>query len=375
MSYSLATLWYERQRYVPGVLAVAFSALLIALQCGLLLGLFSICSIPIDESRADIWVGHPEVPSVDLGQPIPEAWQSYLSMSQVERTEGYMEGFRYWNRPTGGMELVLIIGTRLGPDSLGAIKQLTPAHRSALAEYGSVVVDEGEFGRLGIKKVGDTAEVVTSRGVRRVHVVGTVRGLKALAGPYVFCSLDTGRMLVSPPPGQSTFLLARCRNKADAARVVEHLKEYPQKMMAFTADEFSLRSRLHWLTKTKAGIALGLAAALGLLVGAVVTSQTLYAATAASLREFAVLRALGIPRWRMALTVLAQSFWIGVAGVTLAVPAILGLAHLGTEVGAKVLLPWRLWCFAIGITMMMALVSGLLALRSLRLVEPISLLR
>ena len=30
MSYSLATLWHERQRFLPGVLAVAFSALLIA---------------------------------------------------------------------------------------------------------------------------------------------------------------------------------------------------------------------------------------------------------------------------------------------------------------------------------------------------------
>src|SRR5437588_550503 len=61
MSYSLATLWHERQRYVPGVLAVGFSALLIALQCGLLLGLFSITSIPVDHTRADIWVGSPEV--------------------------------------------------------------------------------------------------------------------------------------------------------------------------------------------------------------------------------------------------------------------------------------------------------------------------
>ena len=66
---------------------------------------------------------------------------------------------------------------------------------------------------------------------------------------------------------------------------------------------------------------------LGLLVGAVVTSQTLYAATAASLKEYAVLRALGIPRWRMALSVLGQSFWIGLAGVVIAVPAILSRPH------------------------------------------------
>jgi putative ABC transport system permease protein len=172
-----------------------------------------------------------------------------------------------------------------------------------------------------------------------------------------------------------TFILAKCKNKEDAPKVVERLKDYPHKISAFTSEGFSIRSRLYWLTKTKAGIALGLAAGLGLLVGAVVTYQTLYAATAASLKEYAVLRALGIPRWRMALTVLAQSFWVGLFGIGLALPLIFGLAHLGNEVGAKVMLPWWLLTIAVVVTMTTALSSGLLALRSLRLVEPANLLR
>ena len=110
-------------------------------------------------------------------------------------------------------------------------------------------------------------------------------------------------------------------------------------------------------------------------LGMVVTYQTLKAATLASLREYAVLRALGIPRWRMALTVLAQSFWVGVTGIALAMPFIYVLAYLGTEVGAKVLLPWQLMVMAITLTMTMALLSGLLALRALRQVEPVTLLR
>lgn len=371
MSYSLATLWHERQRYIPGVLAVGFSALLIALQCGLLLGLFSITSIPIDMSGADVWVGHPKVPSVDLGRPIPESWMAYMALPEVEEIEPFMEGFGYWIKPTGGMELVLVIGSRLGPDSLGAIRQLTPEHRGLLSEPMAVVADEGEFGRLGITKVGDTAEVAG----RSVRVVGTVRGLRSLAGPYLFCSIETARTLLRPPQDQVTFLLAKCKNKADAPKVVEKLQMYPRKIAAFTAESFSLHSRLHWLTKTKAGIALGLAAALGLMVGAVVTYQTLYAATAASLKEYAVLRALGIPRWRMAMTVVAQSFWIGLFGICLALPSIFGLAHLGNEAGAKVLLPWWLLVAAVLVTMTTALASGLLALRSLRLVEPANLLR
>jgi putative ABC transport system permease protein len=371
MSYSLATLWYERQRFLPGVLAVAFSALLIALQCGLLLGLFSITSLPIDETHADIWVGHPEVASVDLGRPIPEAWQSYLAMPEVERTEIFLQGFAYWDKPTGGIELCLVIGSRLGPDAIGAVNNLSSRLRSLLTEPGSIVVDDSEFGRLGIEKVGDYAEVTG----KRVRVVGTVHGYKSLAGPYVFCSIETARQLLRLLPDQATFLLARCKNPTDANQVVDRLQAYPRKLSAFTQDGFSLKSRMHWLTKTKAGIALGCAALLGLLVGAVVTSQTLYAATAASLKEYAVLRALGIPRWRMALTVLAQSFWVGIAGILLALPTVFGLAHVGNELGARVHLPWQLLAGTVAVTMIMALGSGLGALRSLRLIEPVALLR
>src|SRR5436305_13716173 len=111
MSYALSTLWYERQRFLPGVLAVAFSCLLIALQCGLLLGLFSITSLPIDETSADVWVGHPEVPSVDLGRPIPAAWESYLAMPEVERTEAYVQGFASRDKPTGRSEMCLLTGS------------------------------------------------------------------------------------------------------------------------------------------------------------------------------------------------------------------------------------------------------------------------
>jgi putative ABC transport system permease protein len=370
MSYSLATLWYERARFFPGVLAVAFSALLIALQCGLLLGLFSITSIPIDMAGAHIWVGYPDVSSVDLGRPIPEAWQSYLAMPEVEAVEPYMQGFGYWDKPTGGMELCLVIGTRLGPEAFGPIAQLTAEHRALLALPGSVVIDEGEFQRLGIEKVGDTTEIVG----KRVRVVATVQGLRSLAGPYVFCSLETARSILRPPSGQATFLLARCHDPAAAPRVVAELQKHSHKLSAATAEDFSLHSRWHWLTKTKAGVALGLAAILGLMVGAVVTYQTLRSATVASLKEYAVLRALGIPRGRMMSMVLAQSFWVGLAGIVLSIPLIHLLAWVG-NIGAKVILPWWLWVGATSITMVVALLSGVLALRTLRNVEPVTLLR
>src|SRR5436190_1324369 len=106
MSYALSTLWYERQRFLPGVLAVAFSALLIALQCGLLLGLFAITSMPIDRTRADVWMGAPGVLSVDLGRPIREGHIARLAADpDIERCEDYLQGFSYWSKRSGGTEL------------------------------------------------------------------------------------------------------------------------------------------------------------------------------------------------------------------------------------------------------------------------------
>src|SRR5262249_4189850 len=146
-------------------------------------------------------------------------------------------------------------------------------------------------------------------------------------------------------------------------------------LSAFTRDEFSTKTRQYWATSTKAGVGMGFTTFLCLLVGLAITSQTLYGATVASLREYAVLRALGIPRRKMAGLVMAQSLWVGLGGIGLALPLIFGLAAGGGEAGAVVLLPPWLLALGAGLTLAMALLSGPAALPSPRLVAPIPLLR
>jgi putative ABC transport system permease protein len=370
ISYTLSTLWYERQRYLPGVLATAFSELLVALQCGLLLGMFSFVSVPVDHTRADIWVGGPNIPTVDRGHPIPADYLVRVAAEpEVERCEVFIQGFAYWVRNDGGAALSMVIGARLEDDALGCVAELTPELRYRLREPGAVVVDESDLGRLGVGNVGDGAEI----GGRRVRVVGVVRGTRSLAGAYVFCSVPTARQVLGLRSDLTTYVLARC-HAAAAPSVAARLGTYPT-LSATTSDEFSRRSRLHWLTRTKAGMALGSAAALGLLVGAAVTSQTLAAATTASLREYTVLWALGIPRRRMVGAVLAQAFWVGAAGVTLALPVVYALAWAADEIGVGVLLPGWLLAGTLMVTLGTALASSVLALRTLWRMEPATLLR
>ena len=126
MSYSLTTIWHERQRFLPAILAVAFSAVLVTVQTGLVLGLLSMMSIPVDKATADVWVGYPGIRSVDLGRPIPRRWLVRVAAHpEVERVEAAILAFSLWTRPgqtpaTSRSEVCTIVGTRLDSQSLAA---------------------------------------------------------------------------------------------------------------------------------------------------------------------------------------------------------------------------------------------------------------
>ena len=73
--------------------------------------------------------------------------------------------------------------------------------------------------------------------------------------------------------------------------------------------------------------------------------------------------------------VLAQSFWVGVTGIFLAYPICLGLRYAALRMGNDVDLRWEVLAGTTVLTIAMALLAGVLALRSVRQIEPMSLLR
>jgi len=341
-----------------------------------LLGLFKITSIPIDNTTADIWIGSTAVQSVDLGKPIPNSYITRVAgIPGVGMPEQYIANFANFTKPVGGTELCFLLGSVLDDGAAGAATVLTKDQREALTMPNAIIVDQSDVHRLALDNPEGGKPKINGK---EVTVVGTVKGLKSLAAPWVFCSLHTARQLMGflLPPDHVTYLLARCESPQRAKEVAAKLRqEYGEDMIAYTAEEFSTGSREYWLFRTKAGLAIGYAALLGLIVGMVITAQTLYSATAANAKEFAILLALGIPRSRISMMVLTQSFWVGVIGITLAYPICLALRYAAHQFGSDVDLRWEVMAGTAVLTIGMALLAGVLALRSVRQIEPMSLLR
>ena len=371
MRYAVLTVWHEKRRYLGGVLAVAISNVLICLMVGLLLGLFGLVSLPVDLSGADVWVTGKDVPSCDLATVISRDWENYLRMQPgVTATDEFIQTYGLWHKEGLGSSLIVILGVNVGPSSLGPVRQLSREQRALLCEEGAVVVDRGDLPRLGVKGVDDTAEIYG----RQVRVVGLTEGMGSLSGPYVFCSLQTARTLSQLGPDRTIYLLARCRKQADLPGVVAGL-DASGKVSAHSQEEFSSMSRSFWLRTSKAGLGVGFMALVSLAFGALVTSQSLYSATVSSIKELALLRALGTSQRRLRRYVMEQAILVGGFGVLLGVPASYAVAFLARSVGVRTVTPPWLIGLALLLNLSVAFLAGLWALRSLRHAEPIQLLR
>jgi putative ABC transport system permease protein len=375
--YSLRMLWRDHRRFLPALLAIGLSAVLIAVQCGLVVGLVVTVSTPIDHCGAQLWVLPLEAPSLHETSHFPRAWQSRLDLQpEVERSEPYLMAMGQWRLPgRGRTEVCMLIGVCLDEGSLGAPGVLTPELRAALAEPGAVVVDAWEFANLGLKGSGYEAGEINGQPVR---LVGALRGFQGFSFVYVFCSQDTLRQLApqfAEHPDLANCLVARCHDPRDVDHVVARLRrDYPD-MGAYSSRELSPRVRQYWLFRSRGGMVLICTIALALLVGLAVTSETLYAAVLAQSKEFAVLEALGIPRRRVIGLVLAQSLWLGVGGIILALPCTVALAWAALAMHTLVVLSAPTVVLTFALTLGMAMLAGLSSLRPLRNIEPAKLLR
>jgi putative ABC transport system permease protein len=375
------TLVHEWRRFVPAVLAIGFSGLLLLVQAALVMGIFGSAAVSVTASTADLWAGYPGTQSVNFGRALNPDVELALRMDPaVASVEPYLwvEGDWHGGRP--GSVAVVVSGVRTAGDAAMFARLLPPALRASLREPGAVIVDRADLDQLGVQP-GQTAQI----NGQRVRVVGTLSGLRALGGVNVLASLETARRMDSvneradtpTDPARSTYFVASLRDPLQADAVQARLRLSPAfgPVQLWTARDFAERSQLYWLLDTGAGVAVLFMAAIVCLVGAVITSQSLTAVVAGSAREYATLNALGASVAALSRVVLEQALWVGLLGVALAAAASSALLTLAARHDVPVAMSWPVAGGCGLLVGLLALLSGLLAVRGLLRADPVLLLR
>ena len=374
MPLALKTLIYDWRRFLPAVVAVAFSGLLVLLQAAVILGIFSLSSLYVTRSDADLWIGFPGVQSIDLGRPMTAKADLFVWMNpHVRRLEPFLWGSGEWRTDTRGMVNIFIVGVATAPGAMGLSQALSAQQRAALAQPDAVLVDEADLHKLETA-VGGVAEI----NGRRVRVVGLTHGLRGLGGVNVIASLSTTRRLdpAAGPAGKVAYLLAQLDDPAASDSVARALSGQGKGrgFEALTGRAFAGRTTRYWLTESGAGVAFVFGSLVAMSAAVIITSQTLAAAVAGSLKEFAALRALGFSMRALNDIVLQQSFWVGVAGLALAgllTGVLAAVARLGD---VPMVLSAPMVAAAAALVLVTALGSGAYALRRVGQADPATLL-
>jgi putative ABC transport system permease protein len=360
-------LLHDRVRLVVTLTGIVFAVVLSAIQLGLFVGFQRATSDVIAHAGADLWVKATGVTHLETAVTFSERkLYDLLATPGIAAAQKHIVRFGQWKRPDGGQESVLLIGVDpSGP--MGQPWQLVAGSARALREPDAVIVDELYLSKLGIRGVGDTAEI----GGHRARVVGLTRGIRTFTtSPPVFASFKHAQEFGPVAADQTTYLLARLAPGADAAAVAARVRASTTNVDVVLADEWRSAQERYWMFGTGAGITVLIAAALGLLVGVVVVAQTIYAATVDHIREYGTLKAMGATNAYLYRVILQQAALSAVAGygIGIAVAFAASRASLSGTTAIIVEVPLATALFVL--TLVMCLAASVVSINKVTRLDP-----
>lgn len=360
-------LLYDKTRFAVTLAGITFAIVLVVVQLGLFIGFTITTSSIIDHSGADVWICAQGVQYFEVGFPLPERKRyQILSVPGVGAAGRYIVKFTVWRRPDGAQKSVEVIGFDLD-SRLGAPWSLTSGSISALQPQDTVVIDEFYAKELGVSRLGEVVEI----NGYRARVVGFTGGVRSFTTtPFVFTALKNALNYTASREDEPTFLLVRGRGGIDPAALKARLMPLLSKVDVNTTTEFSAKTRRYWLFTTGAGIALLVAALLGLLVGAAIVGQTIYATTIDHLRDFGILKAIGASDAYVYGVIVEQAVISAAIGYVLGIGASFGLLRLSRNAGAMIVVPWQLMASMFLLSLLMCVGASIISVHKVTRLDP-----
>jgi putative ABC transport system permease protein len=320
--------------------------------------------------------------------PLPaELLDLVVDVEGVERAEGTAEGYAMVVRPDG--EAIV----PMGPPTLGGLwseagNRVVREGGRAPRDGGEVVVDATTADRNDLA-VGDRVSVVFSgippRDFTVVGITETEGGEDLAGATYVQFDPETAQEVLGLEDAY-TGISVWHEEGVTADELVDRLTAaLPADVQAISSADFAdetmaeIEESLGFFT-----VALGVFAAIALVVGAFIIANTFSITVVQRTREFALLRALGASRRQVIGTVVGEAVIVGILASVLGVLAGVGLAAglqqllkafgMDLPTGSLVLQP-RTVVIALVVGVLVTVLSSLLPARRAAAVHPVAALR
>ncbi len=361
-------LFHNPARLAVALGGVIFGVVLTLVELGILMGFLQNSTKIIDRSPADLWILAPGTQNQDMAHPIPERVAERVGgMPGVAWAEHSIMAWGVWKGEDGKEENVEIVGVELD-GHVGIPFDVDPLVAARLREPGTVLLDRAECARLGVHEPGTVIELWG----RRAEVVGFTEGGRAFttAAMLVASYEQSKEYIFTPMKGKTIFVQVKVQPAFDIEAVRESLQERIEGVEVLTSAEFRFRTQWYWLVTTGVGTGFLISALMGLLVGGAIVAQVLYANVMESLKEFAVMKAMGANTQRLLALLMEQALYIGLVGCTIGMTLASLTGRLVAATETPMHLPWQLSAAALGTTVLFCILASLIPARTLLRLEP-----
>lgn len=360
-------LFHDKVRLTVTLTGIVFAVVLIVVELGLFVGFTVTTSNLIDHAGADLWVSSPKVPYVEMGVAFSERKLNQIrAVPGVGEAEKLISQWTQWKLHDGAQESVQIIG--FNPDSrLGRPWNLVQGRVEDLKDPDAVILDDLYKQKLGVSRVGEVFEV---RG-HRARVVGFTKGIRSFTtSPYVFATFKHAQDFAGAKENQTTYILVKVAAGVNVEQVRRSVLASVKDVDVYTSGEFSRMTRLYWMFTTGAGVAVLIAAVLGLVVGFVVVAQTIYATTMDHIREYGTLKAMGAPNSYVYKVIMKQAAISAVIGYVLGMIVSVFVVRASQEGGAAILMPLPMAVGMFFLTLAMCIGAALVSINKVTHIDP-----
>lgn len=360
-------LFHDKVRLAVTLTGIVFSVVLIVVQLGLFFGFTTATSNLIDHSGADLWITSKNVPYVEQGVAFSERKLNQArAVPGVTDAQKIIAHWTQWKRHDGGEESVQIVGLNVD-DTLERPWNLVSGRVEDLKTPDAIILDELYKQKLGVTGVGEVFEI----GGHRARVVGFTRGIRSFTtSPYVFTTFKNAQSYTGMREDQTLFILVKVAPGAKVDDVRRGILASVKEVEVYTTAQFSHMTTFYWMFTTGAGVAVLIAAVLGLVVGFVVVAQTIYATTMDHIREYGTLKAMGAPNIYVYKVIMKQAAISAVIGYLLGMIVSVFVVRASQEGGAAILMPLPMAVGMFFVTLVMCVGAALVSINKVTRIDP-----
>jgi putative ABC transport system permease protein len=364
-------LLHDRSTTAGAVLGVVAIVFLVGQQLAVMFGLLTLMSALVDNSGADLWILSQNSNNTSTAGDLPSRYVDRLvGLADIAWAQPVIYSGAQLRLPSGKFQSVQIVGVTR-PALEGGPWRMAAGSSDVLLEYDGVTVDKLDLADLGDPKVGQVVEV----NGRRIRIAGYTEGSRAFGPAVVFVNSTKAREITGIPPDRCTNILVKLKPGVEVRRAQAEISDLLPKATVLTAAELARNIRVYNLTNTGIGSSFGFSTLIGILVGVVIITLTMYTNVLNRQRDFAVLRALGARQRDVFAIIIFQALTIGCIGLLIGFFLLAGFLFgvKGSRLPANLPL-WLPPAHAL-FTFLLCFLGSALALRRALKIEPASAFR